>query len=82
MTKAIRTKYVGPTNSRGGRLIADDGDGNRTVVPYAHRLSPHENHRVAFLVLSEKMQWPVAKAQYGYFKNQCYWTTPEFRVQS
>lgn len=26
--KAIVTKYYGPTNSKGSRISADDGDGN------------------------------------------------------
>lgn len=32
--KAITTKYHGPTDKRGARISATDGDGNRASVAY------------------------------------------------
>ena len=56
--KAIRTKYHGPTNSRGARIIADDGDGNRATIGYPHELSSEDGHRLAAETLQQKMKWP------------------------
>lgn len=53
--KAIRTRYFGPTNVRGSRIIADDGDRNRITVSYDH--SSSNPHREAALALCAKMGW-------------------------
>ena len=61
--KAIVTKYHGPTNTRGSRISASDGDGNRVSVSYDHALSGEAVHRVAAEALCAKMKWtgrPVA----------------------
>ena len=34
-SKAIITRYLGPTNTKGARIVASDGDGNRITVPYS-----------------------------------------------
>ena len=57
MRKAITTKYVGPTNSRGSRIIADDGDRNRVTIPYPYQLSGEAVHREAAIALCKKMGW-------------------------
>lgn len=43
---AIETKYVGPTNTKGARIIAK-GNEKRVMVPYSHDHSGVEVHRVA-----------------------------------
>lgn len=55
--KTIVTKYHGPTNTRGSRITADDGDGNRVSTPYACELDSSENHAEACRQLCEKMGW-------------------------
>lgn len=55
--KAIRTKYHGPTNTRGSRITASDEDGNKVTIPYPHELSGEEVHRKAALALCRKMNW-------------------------
>lgn len=55
--KAITTKYRGPTNTRGSRIIASDEDGNRVSIPYPHELSGILVHAKAALALCEKMKW-------------------------
>jgi hypothetical protein len=55
--KAIVTRYHGPTDRRGSRIAADDGDGNRIVVSYDHALDGEENHRMAAEALKSKMGW-------------------------
>ena len=55
--KAIVTRYKGPTNCRGSRIIADDGDGNRIAIPYSYELSAEACHRKAAEALRDKMGW-------------------------
>lgn len=55
--KAITTRYLGPTDCRGSRIIATDGDGNRATVPYPHHLSGMAVHREAAIALVRKMGW-------------------------
>jgi len=55
--KAITTRYVGPGNVRGARIIACDMDGNRVTIGYPHELSGEDVHRKAALALCDKMQW-------------------------
>ena len=58
--KAIETKYHGPTNTRGARISASDGDGNRISIPYPYELSGEAVHRKAAERLCDKMQWSGA----------------------
>ncbi len=44
--QAIRTKFAGPTNTRGSRIIATSHYG-RTVCAYDYALSAGENHAAA-----------------------------------
>lgn len=55
--KAILTKYHGPTDTRGARISATDGDGNRVTVPYDHALSLGRNHDAAALALCGRLGW-------------------------
>lgn len=52
--KAILTKYHGPTNTRGSRITAFDGDASASI-PYPHELSGEACHRAAANALCEKM---------------------------
>ena len=55
--KAIKTKYKGPTNTRGSRIIASDEDGNRVTISYPYELSSEACHRKAADALCAKMGW-------------------------
>ncbi len=55
--KAITTKYHGPSNVRGSRITANDGDGNRITVPYDYALSGIDLHAKAAIALCRKMKW-------------------------
>mgnify|MGYP001596465819 CR=1 FL=1 len=55
--KAIMTTYHGPTNTRGSRIIATDGDRNRISIPYPYELSGEACHRKAAEALKDKMGW-------------------------
>jgi hypothetical protein len=55
--KAIETKYLGPTDTKGARITASDSDGNRVTISYPHDLSGEAVHRKAAEALRDKMQW-------------------------
>ena len=55
--QAILTHYIGPTNSRGGRIKAVSGSGLSVTVPYAHELSIGGNHAAACKALVDKLNW-------------------------
>jgi len=53
--KAIFTRYIGPTEYKGSRVVASDHDGNRVVIPY--RDHDKDPHHVAAVALCRKMGW-------------------------
>jgi len=55
--KAIRTKYLPPTDRRGARIVASDSDGNRVVIGYPHELDGVECHQKAADALCAKLNW-------------------------
>lgn len=55
--KAIETRYFGPTDRRGARIKATDGDGNNVTISYPYELSGEAVHRQAAEALRDKMQW-------------------------
>ena len=58
--KAITTKYHGPTATRGSRISASDGDGNRVYISYDYALNSEEAHRKAAVAFCAKMKWSGA----------------------
>jgi len=55
--KAITTRYLPATNTKGSRFKADDGDGNSVIVSGNTAQSPDEEHANAARSLCEKMHW-------------------------
>ncbi len=55
--KAIRTRYKGPTNTRGSRIIASDEDGNRITIGYDDALDSEDAHRKGADALCARMHW-------------------------
>lgn len=64
MRQAIVTKYRGPTNSRGSRIIAS-ADAGRIVVPLDYSKSTAENHAAAAAALCAKFGWQGELVQGG-----------------
>ena len=66
--KAICTKYFGPSNVRGSRIKADDGDGNSITISRDCALSVEEAHDQAARALCVKMGWNgmLMRGQYGH----------------
>ncbi|WP_322996974.1 hypothetical protein [Castellaniella sp.] len=54
--QAISTKFCGPTNSRGSRVIAK-AEAGRIVHPWDHRQGIEDNHKAAAEALARKMGW-------------------------
>lgn len=54
--KAIQTKFIGPTNTLGSRIIARC-DGGKVTMSYDHALNSTQNHSAAAETLMRKMGW-------------------------
>lgn len=54
--QAITTRYLGPTDHRGARVVARCEAG-RITVPWDHALDIFANHRAAALALARKLGW-------------------------
>ena len=54
--QAILTRFVGPTNTRGSRIIASC-DARRLTVSWNYALSIDDNHRGAALALMRELDW-------------------------
>ena len=70
--KAIETRYVGPTNTRGARIIARDSDNNRVTISYPHELSGEAVHRKAAEALRDKMGWTGELISGGTKRGYCF----------
>lgn len=60
--QAIETRYVGPTNHRGFRVIATTPGGHRHVRQWDYSLGIEANHYAAAEALRAKLDWPAIKA--------------------
>ncbi len=54
--QAIQTKYLCPTNTKGGRIKASSAGGSVTI-DYPHELSGMDCHAKAAYALLAKMHW-------------------------
>lgn len=54
--QAIITRYHGPTNSRGSRIVAHCQAG-RVTHHWNYELNPQGNHRAAALELARRLGW-------------------------
>ena len=69
--QAIRTRYHGPTNVRGSRIIAKCEGGSFTMS-YNHALSLEGNHAAAAQMLVKRLRW-CGVYQGGVFGGDYYW---------
>jgi hypothetical protein len=74
--KAIRTRYYGPTNTKGSKIVATDGDRNSISIGYPYGLNSDEGHELAAYLLMQKMGW-TNELVGGGFQNDMYWTMVE-----
>jgi hypothetical protein len=59
MQQAIETKFYGPTNSSGSRIVAKAWAGSKKTH-YNHALNADQNHLQAAKALADKMGWDAA----------------------
>ena len=64
--KAIRVKYLAPTNYRGSRLKASDDCGNSVTLGYDYGLDDYTRALQCAQALCIKMNWPTALIGGGY----------------
>jgi hypothetical protein len=60
MRQSISTKYHGPTNTRGSKVIATSASGHRLSLEWDDALNNDENHTAAAMALANKLQWTGA----------------------
>lgn len=70
--QAIRTRYYGPTNSKGSCIRAKCENGAITW-PYDHALDSDGNHEAAKDALIKKLGWGKSRMVVGHFDGDCYW---------
>jgi hypothetical protein len=75
--RVIRTRFAGPTNHRGSRIIGDAGDAaSRVTLEWDSSLNSDGNHAAAALAVVAKMGWdttehtPITGGGYG---DSTYW---------
>lgn len=56
MRQAIHTRYLGPTNTRPSRIVAQ-ADAGRLVIPWDHARNVADNHRAAALAFAARYGW-------------------------
>lgn len=69
--QAIRTRYYGPTNTRGSRIVAKCEAGTLSM-PYDYSLDADQNHAKAAQLLVDRLQWGDVYHG-GTFENDFYW---------
>ena len=77
--KAIRTRYHGPSNVKGARISATDGErcaGHTLVMPYDHSLNSDELNRKAAHAFRDWKGWK-GELTGGGFQNDMYWVFGE-----
>jgi hypothetical protein len=53
--KAITTRFLGPTDTKGARIIASDCDRNKVTIPYDY--NGEESYRDAAIALCVELGW-------------------------
>ncbi len=57
MRQSIVTKYHGPTNTRGSKVIATSASGHRLQLEWDDALNSDANHQAAAMALAVKLDW-------------------------
>lgn len=82
--QAIRTKYIGPSNSKGSRIQAKC-EAKTIYVSYDHALNIDENHKAACDALLSAMGWNTdgyGDMVGGVFDNCHYWVFDDKRLKA
>lgn len=60
--QSIETRYLGPTNYRGSRIVATTPSGHRLIQDWDFSLGIEANHYAAAKALQAKLDWEPIKA--------------------
>ena len=60
--QSIETRYLSPTNTLGGRIVATTPSGHRLIHDWDHSLNIEANHYAAAKALQAKLEWEPIKA--------------------
>jgi hypothetical protein len=74
--QAIVTKYMGPTNTRGGRIKAT-ADAGSITIGYKSELNSEDNHRAAAVALCDKIDAEAVARRKGAEPGRRYWDPAE-----
>lgn len=55
--KAIVTRYYGPTNTRGARIVASAHGVRSVSIGYPHELDSEDAHKLAAKTMCDKYAW-------------------------
>lgn len=69
--QAIRTKYIGPTDTKGARIKATAQAGSVTI-PYPHEMSGMHCHAAAAAALIDKLDFPRGEYDGGQLPDGSY----------
>lgn len=91
MTVAIQTRYIGPSNYRGARIVAETMDTRhddkkvRKTFDWNHAANVPTNHRNAALALAKSLnwsgQWVMGNTDKGYVFVRTFPGEFEFEVE-
>ncbi len=79
--KVIATKVHGPTDIRGSRISADDGDGNRIMSTLNTADRNETSHGNAARALCDKMGW-TGELIGGYAKRGMVWVFEDSNIRA
>jgi hypothetical protein len=75
INQSIETRYVGPTNHRGSRIIATTPGGHKLTHAWNYEFNIEANHYAAAEALRAKLDWPSIKAGGSTAKGYAFVTT-------
>ena len=73
----IRTRYYGPTNLQGTRIVANDGNGHRLTHHRDYSKEVYEDHRAAAVALASRLDWPSTDLSGGHWNGDYFWRIRE-----
>lgn len=75
--QAIRTRWIGPTNTKGSRIQASC-EARTIYVECEHALNMDENHAAAARALANRLEWGWSdRMMAGVHKGDYYWIFSE-----
>lgn len=75
-THTIRTRYEGPTDARGARIVARS-EGRRATVAYDHRYMGQAQHERGARALMARRGWSGTLTAGEWQDSACAWTLVE-----